>query len=194
MKTEEKIDTRQAIVNSARLVFTEKGYRGASIREIAAGAGTAKPAIYYYFGSKAGLYEFLLKKSLREVSLLLREAAAGDGDPLAKLERLVEIHLDRARRDPETVRLIIVNFYRCDDELFENVVTKHVLEMLEITAGVIREGVDRGIIHPRDPLELAMLLMGMIHVQVLAIIKGRNLVPLSRPETIIETFIKGIGR
>ena len=41
-------------------VFAERGYRGASMAEVAARAGVTKPVIYRHFGSKKDLYlEFM---------------------------------------------------------------------------------------------------------------------------------------
>lgn len=194
MKTVTKTDTRQAILKAALRAFTEKGYQGASIREIAEEAGSAKPAIYYYFRNKATLYNLLLENSLKEINRGLEEIAGSDAAPREKVLKLVKLHLDYARSEPGSVRLIIVNFYRCDDEPPGTAITGHVLEMLKITAGVIREGIEKKILLALDPMELALQLMGMIHVQVLAIIKGENLVPVSRPEAIVKTFIDGAGR
>jgi len=194
MKKEIKIKTRDSLLKAALRVFTEKGYRGASIREIAEEAKTTKPAIYYYFGSKALLYRLLLEESLKEINSLLQEIADSNAGPREKILRLVKLHLDLCRRRPENIRLILVNFYRFDDELPEIELEEHILRMLKITAGVIREGIEKKLLLRLDPMELSLQLMGMIHVQVLAMIKGKNLVPVSRAETIVKTFIEGAGR
>lgn len=44
-------------------LFAERGYRGASMEEIAAGVGVTKPMLYAYFGSKQGLYLACLQRS-----------------------------------------------------------------------------------------------------------------------------------
>jgi AcrR family transcriptional regulator len=48
----EGTSTRERILNVALELFTEKGYDGASLREIAEGLGVTKAAIYYHFASK----------------------------------------------------------------------------------------------------------------------------------------------
>ena len=47
-----KVDTRQRILNVALDLFTEQGYDGTSLREIAEQLGVTKAAIYYHFESK----------------------------------------------------------------------------------------------------------------------------------------------
>ena len=48
----EAASTRERILNVALDLFTEKGYDGASLREIAERLGVTKAAIYYHFASK----------------------------------------------------------------------------------------------------------------------------------------------
>ena len=45
----------QEMLDVAERVFAELGYDGASMDEIARGAGISKPMVYSYFGSKEGL-------------------------------------------------------------------------------------------------------------------------------------------
>lgn len=52
----EPIDTRQTILLAAERVFAEKGYNGASVRDIAKAAGANLGLIAYYFGSKDRLF------------------------------------------------------------------------------------------------------------------------------------------
>jgi AcrR family transcriptional regulator len=48
--------TREAILASARMAFAERGYDGAGVREIAAGAGVTAMLVNRYFGSKEQLF------------------------------------------------------------------------------------------------------------------------------------------
>jgi AcrR family transcriptional regulator len=51
-KAPEAASTRERILNVALELFTEKGFDGASLREIAERLGVTKAAIYYHFASK----------------------------------------------------------------------------------------------------------------------------------------------
>lgn len=48
-------DTKQRILDAAAEVFGERGYRGASVDDVAAAAGVTKGAVYYYFADKDDL-------------------------------------------------------------------------------------------------------------------------------------------
>jgi AcrR family transcriptional regulator len=52
--------TRQRIVDAARELFAEHGYRSTSMRQVAARAGLTDPALYYYFRSKHDVLTALL--------------------------------------------------------------------------------------------------------------------------------------
>lgn len=49
-------DAKTRILNAAGPIFAEKGYNGASVREISEAAGVNQAAINYYFGGKEALY------------------------------------------------------------------------------------------------------------------------------------------
>jgi TetR/AcrR family transcriptional regulator, repressor for uid operon len=56
-------ETRQRIVQAARLVFSERGYDGATFQAIAARADLTRPAINHYFSSKRVLYRAVLEQT-----------------------------------------------------------------------------------------------------------------------------------
>jgi AcrR family transcriptional regulator len=79
------------ILSSAAAVFRKKGFRDATIEDIAARAQIAKGTIYLYFKSKADLYFCLVQPALEELSKRLIEVA-GDGtdSPMNRMRRLGE--------------------------------------------------------------------------------------------------------
>jgi TetR/AcrR family transcriptional repressor of uid operon len=56
-------ETRQRIVQAARLVFSERGYDGATFQAIAARADLTRPAINHYFSTKRLLYRDVLEQT-----------------------------------------------------------------------------------------------------------------------------------
>jgi AcrR family transcriptional regulator len=71
-----KVDTRQRILDVALDLFTEQGYDGTSLREIAEQLSITKAAIYYYFESKEDILMALhlrLHEFGRDALLLIGE-------------------------------------------------------------------------------------------------------------------------
>ena len=58
---------RDALIEAARSCFTVKGYERVSTRELARKAGVDAAMIRYYFGSKAGLFEAMVRDTIAPV-------------------------------------------------------------------------------------------------------------------------------
>lgn len=71
-------ETKARILTAAQQAFSDLGYSGAGIREIAAIAGVSSPLLLRYFGSKAGLYEAALIDAL-DIEALLEGEREGFG-------------------------------------------------------------------------------------------------------------------
>ena len=55
------MDTKTSIMECAVKLFASKGYDAVSVQEITTAANITKPTLYYYFGSKEGLLQEVIK-------------------------------------------------------------------------------------------------------------------------------------
>jgi AcrR family transcriptional regulator len=95
---------REAISNAAREIFAERGYHGASIRDIARRAGLSLSALYHWHSSKQDLLAALIQESTNDYFQACEDAlrAAGD-DPVDRLSALVGAAVEwRVRRRIES--------------------------------------------------------------------------------------------
>ncbi|HEY2097945.1 MAG TPA: TetR/AcrR family transcriptional regulator, partial [Pseudonocardia sp.] len=95
---------REAISNAAREIFAERGYHGASIRDIARRAGLSLSALYHWHSSKQDLLAALIQESTNDYFQACEDAlrAAGD-DPADRLSALVGAAVEwRVRRRIES--------------------------------------------------------------------------------------------
>jgi AcrR family transcriptional regulator len=77
-------EARRALIEQAATeVFAERGYRGASMDEIAAGSGISVPVLYDHFKSKHDLHRHLLERHFAELRQVWHEHLRGD-DPLER--------------------------------------------------------------------------------------------------------------
>lgn len=99
--------TKQALLRSARQVFAEYGYHGATIAEITRRAEVSTPVLYHHFGSKAGLFS----AAMEEVSELLAASwgrtIAGTGDLRTKVHAMLDTAIDIHAADPELARFLL---------------------------------------------------------------------------------------
>lgn len=81
MKASTRERRREEILDVATAVLAERGYRDATMLEVAARASASKETLYAWFGGKAGLYEAVIERNARRVQDVLRRHL-NDEDPL----------------------------------------------------------------------------------------------------------------
>ncbi|MGO1240602.1 MAG: TetR/AcrR family transcriptional regulator, partial [Cellulosimicrobium funkei] len=86
---------RREILRTAVEVFGEQGFRGSSLREIAARVGISEAGLLHHFGSKAGLLTATLEERDRRDRVRRGEDEAAGADLLTTIR-------DQVRRNAET--------------------------------------------------------------------------------------------
>lgn len=71
-----KKEKQDRMINGALKIFAQNGYQKASTDDIVKEAGISKGLLFHYFGSKAGLYEFVYEYSARYLSMELQRAVS----------------------------------------------------------------------------------------------------------------------
>ncbi len=106
-RTNDPERTKANILEVAAAEFGEKGLAGARIDEIAALTHTSKRMIYYYFGSKEGLYLAVLEDSYKRVRDIEAELHLEDLAPEQALRRLVAFTFDHHLQHENYIRLVM---------------------------------------------------------------------------------------
>jgi TetR/AcrR family acrAB operon transcriptional repressor len=102
--------TRSRILEAAGQVFARKGFRAASLDEVAAAAGLTKGAIYWHFRSKNDLFFALVEARFQEHTAPLHREIDGvivAGDPRAAMTALLSAVMARLRADADWPRLYL---------------------------------------------------------------------------------------
>jgi TetR/AcrR family transcriptional regulator len=92
------------ILDAALDVFSARGFRGATIDQIADAAAMSKPNLLYYFASKQAMHRTLIAQLLDTWLAPLAEMNA-NGDPLEEIRLYVRRKLEMARDYPRESRL-----------------------------------------------------------------------------------------
>lgn len=71
-----KQQTRTKVLAAARRLFSEQGYEGATIRDIAAAAGMSTGAVFANFSDKSDLFREIMAADIAELAEAMREAAS----------------------------------------------------------------------------------------------------------------------
>jgi AcrR family transcriptional regulator len=79
-------DRQRRILDAALSVFTRRGYREASVDEIAEEAQTSKGGVYFHFPGKQTLFRALLDLSARRLLDRVETAIATEAEPVARAD------------------------------------------------------------------------------------------------------------
>ena len=96
----------QLILRHAAQVFAEKGFEGASIRDISRASGIALSGLYYYFESKQKLLFLIQSHAFTSILDQLRRRLESAGDPEQRLRILVQNHIDYFLDHPVEMKVL----------------------------------------------------------------------------------------
>ena len=145
------------ILDVATSEFAEKGLSGARIDKIAAATQTSKRMIYYYFGSKEGLYLAVLEESYRRMRSIEAQLDLDELPPEEALRRLVGFTFDHHLGNPGYIRLVMSENMERASHLAQSKIIRELnvpaigavekLYARGVAAGVFRAGLDPIDIH-----------------------------------------------
>ncbi|MCB1383230.1 MAG: TetR family transcriptional regulator [Notoacmeibacter sp.] len=137
--------------------FSRNGLSGARMDEISAKTRTSKRMIYYYFGDKDGLYQRVLEEAYSEVRKGEEELLLGHLPAREALRQLAEFTFDHHSRNPDFIRLVMIENIHHGDYLRHSGVIRNLnkaaIEQVEtiyrrgVAEGVFREGLSPLAIH-----------------------------------------------
>jgi len=144
-------DVREALLEVAGQLFSERGVNQVSLRELARAADVTPAMVHYYFGDKQGLYEALLERALSRVLLRVREIVAAEREDLEEITDLLRVvvgALSSERWIPSLIiREVIADTGRFRERFirdYASQIARIVPEVLgrELAAGRLRQDLD----------------------------------------------------
>ena len=155
-RTNDPARTMAGILEVATAEFANKGLSGARIDEIAAATRTSKRMIYYYFGSKEGLYVAVLEESYRRMRSIEAGLHLEDLPPEQALRRLVEFTFDHHLGNPDYIRLVMTENMERGAYLAQS---KSIQELnvpaIQAIRNLYERGVATGVFRPGlDPVDI----------------------------------------
>ena len=142
-RTNDPARTMAGILAVATKEFAAKGLSGGRIDAIAEATHTSKRMIYYYYGSKEGLYVAVLEESYRRMRQIEGQLHLEDMEPEAALRRLVEFTFDRHADNEDFIRLVMNENIEQGNYLAQS----KTIQQLNVPAiQAIRQLYDRGVL------------------------------------------------
>lgn len=176
IQTITKRKTKKDILELSVSLFSQFGYDGVSMRDVAAATGITPAALYYHFPNKEHLYLDVVAHEFKEKSADITIVLNDTGSPWVRLERFITNLAHLAATDENFLRLM--QWVRLDsDEVRQHKLAEHVFKDLFVAIRDLVVELDSRY----DAYMLAMSVIGMVLFSFEA---GplRKLMPGHRPE------------
>jgi len=190
-------ERHRQIIEAAATMFSRKGFRGTTTREIAEAVGVSEAMLFKHFATKEELYAAIIeaKSHPRRLVNAAMEAVERQDDAEV-LRTLARGMIERTRSDPTLMRLTFFSAlegHALSDMMFRS----RVQELDDFLSGYIAKRVAAGAFRSIDPLQAAWNFTGMVayHVQLRELFGQKPPAHLSTERAIDEMvalFLDGV--
>lgn len=152
---------RELILAGALKVFSQKGFHGATVEEVAEVAGVGKGTVYLYFGSKTDLFVSVVEEKLKELKEIIVRRLENIEGARAKLAESIKSHWELFNRSREFIKVILSDLSGLERELDER--TREARAgFIGVLESVIEEGIKSGEFKDVEPRMAAYAIEGAI--------------------------------
>jgi len=116
-------ERKATILAVAKVLFSDKGYHGVSVDEIARRLGVSPAILYRHFPSKEALYEEVLNNIACKRESYVEAIVSSDDSFADVLRRITRIYIDSVSKDPDYLRMELQSALEGSDatrQFFEN--------------------------------------------------------------------------
>ncbi len=154
--------TREHLLKVAREAFSQLGYAGASMGDIAGRAGIRKSSLFHHFATKDDLYREALSTVVADLGGFVAEALSSEGTFLQRLDRSILATQRYFGAHPVAARLLMREFVEGGAAI--TAAGDAVATLLESSVKLFEQGMSEGILPKTDARHLAMSVAG-VHLQ-----------------------------
>jgi AcrR family transcriptional regulator len=152
--------TKENILEVATEEFVDAGFSGARVDAIAERTKTSKRMLYYYFGSKEGLYLAVLERAYAKIRSLESRLQLENLAPEEAMRSLIRNTFDHDDANPDFVQLVsIENIHRAEHLKNSDVLMRTNSGVIDIIVAILDRGYKAGAFQrPVDPIDLHQMI------------------------------------
>jgi AcrR family transcriptional regulator len=185
-------ERKASIVSAAIKLFSEKGFRGTTTRELAAAVGVTEPVLYEHFKTKCDLYRAIIEAKASEGIQSVRaleEQFSGTDDDSGFFTHLAFGIVDWYVKDPAFIRLLL--FSNLEGHELRDLFHQRSEELFSVVIRYIERRIAAGALRPADPAVAARAFIGMVaHYALTGLVFGAC--PLDRAPKEVAAEMAGI--
>ncbi len=187
-------DVRERIFSSALRHFSSKGYAATSLREIADDARTTKPMIYYYFGSKEGLYGSIVRQILEDMAASIRVHIDPSRDHSEQVLLYCERYIDYFLAQEDIIALVLREVFGLGGASMDTFAEALGMEVRRPLDEVLRAGIEAGAFDTEHVTSCAAAITGIMNMFILAHVFGGAPIDRETPLQQVGYYVRGLER
>jgi len=186
------LDTRERIRLEAAELFSEHGFNGTSMAELASAVGITKSSLYHHFSSKQALLSEIIELTVNRVAPRLQEVADMDLPAKHRLRGAIILHTVEAIRDQHAVACFIEEGrYLAPDFMSTHVANRDAYEQIFIR--MFEEGIESGEFAEQNVGIAVKAVLGMCNSVVRWYKPGGGYSPDEIADEFAEFAVRGAG-
>ncbi len=154
--------TRNEILEAAAQIFSQKGYHGASMQDIAVAVNLQKASLYHHVNSKQEILFDLLNRGLDILINQVEEAIDDPGPPDAQLRKATRAYLCTLTEYQDLASVLLLEYRSLEPHYHDRHIPKRD-RFEQIWKELIQDGVDVGYFSCDHPSLSARALLGVLN-------------------------------
>jgi len=160
----DKLDKREVIMETALSLFSEKGYEGTSIRDIAQKADVNLAMINYYFGSKEKLFEAIVEERINKLQVKFDELENDKTlNEIEKIDLIIEYYVDRFFSNPDFHKVMEQEMLVSNRHELHQILIESINKKINFFSKTIEKGIRKKIFKKVDAPLLFATIVGTIN-------------------------------
>lgn len=179
-------DTVERILDAATNIFSEVGFAGARVDEIARRAGVNKATLYYHIGDKRALYSEVIHRVIGTAAEMLLAGIKGSRKPEDKMRIYLKTLAKTFDNNPQMPRIMMRELASGGKNL-PDVFFQDLFSIFRTLSGIIEEGKTTGAFIDTLPLMIHFMAIG-------ATIIYKTMAPILLSVQQVPDELKGLDR
>jgi AcrR family transcriptional regulator len=185
---------KRRLLDAAIVLFAEKGYASASVKEIVAQADVSKPVLYYYFGSKEGMFHAILDWASKRQEAVLDEVLKMSGTAMDRLLFLYQRIHQGLIENPNLFKMIHNLIFGPPQGAPLYDFRQYHGRLADTIKRIYLEGRARNELAPAEPDDVAILVLGIIDFCIRLGPVGREPMDPDRSKRLLNLVFRGLER
>jgi len=194
-----KEDTCDKILDAATVEFSEKGFAGARVDEIARRAGVNKATIYYHLGDKKSLYATVLQQIFSRVADRMTTRIDAGSGPREKLEQFVRSMAETMQHNPYLPSIMLREIASAGENWPDSIVMEFD-RIFKLLSALLTEGQNAGLFRETTVLAIHFSILGPLlffnrmEGKIRLYIQEMKLTPdvVQLPDNIADTVVENV--